>query len=221
VISEFSPLQEQLLLKFFVEFREDGFFLSGGSALSWGYLHHRLSEDLDFFCRAELDLAAVETRWLACLHQSGFRGEITRAGPTFRRFSISNGVETTIVDLVTGDPPGVDSLLLLGEIPVDSLLDLAVNKVTALNREEIKDFVDLYLIFETFGLNIFELLERAKVKTADADSDWFALEIAELLTHARRLPHFDRLFLLRPVDREAMIVRLADEGRKVYRFYQP
>jgi predicted nucleotidyltransferase component of viral defense system len=35
------------------------YYLSGGTALSEYYLHHRLSEDLDFFSMHEVDLPAI------------------------------------------------------------------------------------------------------------------------------------------------------------------
>jgi predicted nucleotidyltransferase component of viral defense system len=39
---------------------EEFFFLIGGTALSVFYLHHRLSEDLDFFTLNSLDLAEID-----------------------------------------------------------------------------------------------------------------------------------------------------------------
>lgn len=41
------PLQDEVLK--IVNDQKTGFYLTGGTALSRGYLHHRLSDDLDFF----------------------------------------------------------------------------------------------------------------------------------------------------------------------------
>src|SRR4051794_12221622 len=41
------PLQDQVLA--FLTGVDTGFYLTGGTAASRGYLHHRLSDDLDFF----------------------------------------------------------------------------------------------------------------------------------------------------------------------------
>lgn len=38
----------------------EAFTLSGGAALAAFYLHHRLSEDLDFFSQEEVDPLAIE-----------------------------------------------------------------------------------------------------------------------------------------------------------------
>ena len=48
------PLQDKFL-KFFNDHNEDRFYLTGGTALSRFYCHHRYSEDLDFFSSAELE----------------------------------------------------------------------------------------------------------------------------------------------------------------------
>src|SRR3989344_2541460 len=37
----------------------DSFYLTGGTALAEFYLHHRLSEDLDFFAEAEFDTQSI------------------------------------------------------------------------------------------------------------------------------------------------------------------
>ena len=37
------------------------FYLSGGTALATYYLHHRLSEDLDFFSENEIDIPWLNT----------------------------------------------------------------------------------------------------------------------------------------------------------------
>ena len=218
--NEISALQAQLLREFIAEFRSD-FFLSGGVALSWGYLHHRLSNDLDFFARTVVNLDAVESGWTRHLEQLGMQCETTERSETFRRFQIHGNGDTTLIDLVSGDPPGVAELELRDGIPIDSLLDIAVNKVLALNREEIKDYVDLFLILQGETFDIFELLERSKRKSADAESDWFPLEVADLLVHADALPNFGKLRLLISLDRTEMNARLEAEARKIFDRFRP
>jgi len=54
--------QQQLLQLFFTEsYIEQQFYLSGGTALAEYYLHHRLSEDLDFFSYHEVDTKRIQT----------------------------------------------------------------------------------------------------------------------------------------------------------------
>lgn len=48
---------------------------------------------------------------------------------------------------------------------VDSLLDIAVNKVfTIYQKPRSRDFIDLYLIMEKTGWSMAELIKKAKVK---------------------------------------------------------
>lgn len=42
------PLQDRVLAV--AALADTEFYLSGGTAASRGYLHHRFSDDLDFFC---------------------------------------------------------------------------------------------------------------------------------------------------------------------------
>jgi hypothetical protein len=46
-MGDLSPLQREVLRALFE--RERGFFLTGGAALVGFYLHHRTTDDLDFF----------------------------------------------------------------------------------------------------------------------------------------------------------------------------
>lgn len=50
--------QQQLLLDLISEQKDitNNFYLSGGTALAEYYLHHRLSEDLDFFTFEEVGI---------------------------------------------------------------------------------------------------------------------------------------------------------------------
>ena len=52
--------QQKTLLDFKKSNLSKKFYLSGGTALAEFYLHHRLSEDLDFFTQDELDLEQLK-----------------------------------------------------------------------------------------------------------------------------------------------------------------
>ena len=41
------------------KFIRENFYLTGGTALAGFYLHHRISEDLDFFTEKEFDVSAI------------------------------------------------------------------------------------------------------------------------------------------------------------------
>ena len=63
-----SPAQREVLTQLITHPDiEKNFFLTGGTALSVFYLHHRLSDDLDLFTKDFLNLAAIDfwikTNW--------------------------------------------------------------------------------------------------------------------------------------------------------------
>lgn len=56
-----SEAQRKLLLKFSeLSFVTNNFFLTRGTSLAVFYLHHRVSDDLDFFTTNELDLSRLD-----------------------------------------------------------------------------------------------------------------------------------------------------------------
>lgn len=215
------PLQKQILELLFQdpEFAGD-FFLSGGCALSWGYLGHRRSEDLDFFSRGEPDLEQLDKKLERILSPHGMELKRLMTGPTFRRYQVSGPTESTLLDLVTQDPAKVAEPHLKGEIRLDSLVDIAVNKVMALEREEIKDSVDLYLLLKEQNFDIFDLMEKAKKKTMNAESPGYPNHVARLLMSAGKLPNFNKLRLLKPVDQKEMIEFLKGQAGLIYEQYR-
>ena len=74
----YSSKAQRRLLYEFAEIRviNDHFFLTGGTALFVFYLHHRVSEDLDFFTINYSDLAYVSDtlkRYLGPCDEGPFR----------------------------------------------------------------------------------------------------------------------------------------------------
>jgi hypothetical protein len=148
---------------------QDVLFLTGGTALSVFYLGHRVSDDIDLFSIEPIDLAEiafwVKTRW-------GSRCSQLRKSPQFLSMLI-DGVK---VDLVI-DPLSIreqrprvyfDNRKLL---QIDTLSNIASNKFTAVvSRIEPKDFVDLYLILQTFPkYDLGDLYQKSRLKDAIFD----------------------------------------------------
>lgn len=216
-----SPLQEKILalLSAETEFSSE-FFLSGGSALSWGYLKHRMSEDLDFFSRGEPDLDKIDQLLHRVLSPQGMALKQIRSGPAFRRYQVITATETTLLDLVTHDQSEIEHLVVRGAVTLDSLTDIAVNKLIALEREEIKDSVDLYLLLRDHDFDIFELMEMAKKKSMDAENADYPLQVARLLMSAGQLPNFAKLRLLKPIDQGEMDRFLKGQAAMIYEQYR-
>jgi len=140
--------QREVLLRLLEESIVDShFFLTGGTALSVFYLHHRRSNDLDFFCRRSLDLSeiafAVKRIWPG-------NTTILKESNHF----VSCLIHQTKVDFVI-DPLSIDEerpIIDLGgnhRLRLDTVHGIASNKLTAVvSRTEPKDYIDLYFLFQ-------------------------------------------------------------------------
>lgn len=160
--SQLQPFQHEVLEKFFE--MESRFFLTGGAALSGFYLKHRETHDLDLFSIE--DVMEEGTNALTHVARSlGASMESLRTSPDFRRFLISRGNETVIVDLVHDLAPQLfDQKLDFDGVRVDPAEEIAANKLCALlSRSEIRDLVDLREL-ERAGHSLELALERARIK---------------------------------------------------------
>ena len=217
-----SPLQKQLLELLAPQLEARGYFLAGGTALSFAYLHHRLSEDLDFFCTEDrstpTDAGVVERS----LTDSGMEVEFIWQGQNSSRLKVTLGGESTLIDFVSQCEPNISAPERYQQIVVASLQDLAVNKVVVLlDRAEIKDFVDLYLVLQIGRWSLADLMELAKVKSRNFDDQWTALLVAEAISEFGGLPFFNELKLLSPLSKEQIAAFFRDEAKKIFEALRP
>ena len=148
--SGLSALQVELAQLFFSLPESRGFLLAGGGALIAQGFVDRPTEDLDFFTsRGSGSVDAASDALVAAVSACGWRAELARSGPEFRRWIIT-GPEVLVVDLAVDSPPvGVPTVTILG--PSIPPADLAVRKVLALfGRAEPRDFVDVYALNQHF-----------------------------------------------------------------------
>jgi len=147
----------------------DGWFLTGGTALSVFYLGHRTSEGLDFFSLTGKGLSEIALR----LRTIGF-AEVTQtvSSTTFARFVV-NGVKLDFVH----DPLSLDVLRDLvhleqnAALTVDTISNIFSNKLAAsVSRSEAKDFVDLYFLAGEFAdISMDSMIVDAAAKEAMFD----------------------------------------------------
>jgi hypothetical protein len=160
-----TPLQHDSLAAFFADPIAQRFWLTGGTALAAFYLGHRPSDDLDLFtldtesldeARRVMPNIATEAQ---CLLTSG------TGAPYYQQFFFTRpDLPPLKLDLVREVGPQFGQHRTAGNIIVDSLTNIAVNKVTAIfGRSEIRDFVDLYWLLRA-GYDLKALIELAKEK---------------------------------------------------------
>ena len=152
------------------DYLRKNFYFTGGTALSEFYLHHRYSDDLDFFSEKKIDqeiIIGLMNRWSKQYHFSFS----SRFVEVVYRFNITFSAISFKVDFGFYPYKRVEKGIKYQNIEVDSLRDIATNKLITINqRTDIKDFVDLYFLLKK-KYSIWDLLYGAKVKFQNLDID--------------------------------------------------
>mgnify|MGYP001580647148 FL=1 len=145
----------------------DNFYLTGGTALAEFYLEHRRSEDLDFFSENEFEATAISVLLRQIqekTHVKSFRYE-----QSFNRnlFFLELENDTIKTEFTYFPFPRIEKKKKIGNLYVDSLIDIAVNKIfTIYQNPRSRDFIDLYFILkkEKEKWKIADLVNEAKIK---------------------------------------------------------
>jgi predicted nucleotidyltransferase component of viral defense system len=188
-----TALQWDFLSSFF----EGGppFVLTRGTALSAFYLQHRYSEDLDLFTldgdafdRVPLYVADTAARLTASVAS-------LQVAPLFRRYKISRGEKSVIVDFFKELAPQFSEQKNdFDGIWVDTLPDIATNKVcTLLGRAEIKDYIDVYFLARA-GYALEDYIQAAQRKDAGVSKATLAFVLSQV--KLSKVPDF----MIAPVD---------------------
>ncbi|MFZ5875099.1 MAG: nucleotidyl transferase AbiEii/AbiGii toxin family protein [Nitrospirota bacterium] len=175
------PLQDRVLKV--INAIETGFYLTGGTASSRGYLHHRFSDDLDLFVNDDPRF----TRWAdRVVHEltgsTDWRIDVIQKDAQFARLSLQAKDVVLKVDLVNDVPSHLGDIRphpVLGRI--DSPENILANKVTAvIDRHEPKDLADIWGFCRLMGLSLDHALTDAHSKAAGL----FPADLARVLCAA-------------------------------------
>lgn len=193
----FTPIQKKIVDAFKKDHNlAEQFYFTGGTALSVFYLHHRESEDLDFFIEENLPKEQV----LAFMSDVSKQFDLQTTIRQPKRadiliFSlISPKGEKLKVDFNHYHYKRIKPGQMIDGLEVDSLQDIATNKLLTINqRNDVKDFVDLYFLLKEF--TIWDLLYGVEAK--------FGMELDRLMiaTDFLKVEEFDFLpKMLVPLD---------------------
>ena len=156
---------------------ESPFYLTGGTALSRGYFHHRYSDDLELFVNRHDNFAAAAASVVRGVGNR-YRIEVVTNTADFVRLMVRSEELELRVDLVNDSSEHFGDLVTTSDLGnVDSIVNILANKLTALYRYEAKDVAD---ILEICGNESFlwpEMIEKAAAKEAGIDP----ASIAEIL----------------------------------------
>ncbi len=168
------------------------FYFTGGTPLSAFYLHHRLSEDIDLFSEEEIKIATIQSfikKVQKLLHIVKVEYNTFLGLHSFQLyFSDTNILK---VDFNYYPFPRIEKGTTYKNIAVDSILDIAVNKMqTIATKPRARDFIDLFFIIQKKGYILGELLKTARNKF-----DWHTdpLQFGSRLLQATEVKDFPRM----------------------------
>lgn len=157
------PVQDRILR--LLATVEATFYLTGGTALSRIFLHHRYSDDLDFFCNDDPAFRESVDRAVRMLEGAGIHYAVDSASTTFMRVLVHETDLDLKIDFVNDVPYRAHEILSDALFPrVDHPLNILSNKISALPRQEAKDVVDILGICTTFSFQWPEIFQEAKKK---------------------------------------------------------
>jgi len=161
------PLQDRVLQV--IDQAGTDFYLTGGTALSRGYLHHRFSDDLDLFANLNPRFSIwCEQLVMALAANPAWRTKVTMRQEYFMRIFVTQDDVTLKVECVNDVPSHIGEIhhhAILGRL--DSPENILANKLTALlGRNEPKDVADVWALTLGLGLSIKEAITGAQSKAA-------------------------------------------------------
>ena len=158
-------------LGLFAKISDSGhFYLTGGTALSYFYLRHRKSNDLDLFTVTEELILPLSHTLEETLKDKKMMVRRQRGMHSFVELLIEQNNEKTVIHLACDSPYRIGELKTFPEYPnlkVDNLIDISTNKLLALfGRAALRDFIDIYEIEKQKDLAIenfeSEIIEKTK-----------------------------------------------------------
>lgn len=206
-----TPFQQQLLRAIGQTEIAENFYLTGGTALAAFFLHHRFSEDLDFFSPDPNAVRLVKAPLEAAAARLNAKLEFSRTFNSFVECYITSPAgEAVKLDFAQDTPFRLFPTTIEPQfgLQIDSALDIASNKLAALfGRAAAKDFVDVYFIHREMLL-FHDLLPRAREKHVGMDDYWLAVSL-------RRVESIELLpRMIKPIDLAALrafFLGLADQ----------
>lgn len=169
------------------------FYFTGGTALTTFYLPFRISEDLDFFSQQEINLNQI----LVFL-------KTNKKKLNYKKFDFNTNFNRNIIQLIAQKSvlkleftyfpfPQIEKPMIKNNIKVDSVLDMAVNKLfTIYQKPRSRDFMDLYMITKKYHFPTASLIKKAKLKF-----DWHVdpIKLGSQFLKADKLKDYPKLLI--------------------------
>lgn len=149
----------------------ENFYFTGGTVLSEFYLHHRYSDDLNFFSEKKLDTEMIFSLVSSWSKNYNFTFS-SRFVEVVYRFEISFPSGSILkVDFCYYPHKRIEKGTTYQGLDIDSLRDIAINKLLTVNqRTDVKDFVDLYFLLKKH-FTVWDLTYSFQAKFSSVDLD--------------------------------------------------
>lgn len=170
------------------------FYLSGGTALSEYYLHHRFSEDLDFFTQDELDIEEIKKFITLISRKNRIKKIEISHGFGLYTFFLTSEKTNIKYKIDFGQYPfqNINKLNDINGLKVESLFDIAVNKAhTIAFRPRLRDFIDIYSIIQENKDWSFLYLLKKSFEKFEMKAD--ALQISQNLLLVKSLKDLPKM----------------------------
>ena len=180
-LNQLYPFQDQVLRIFTAT--DTLFHLTGGTALSRGYLNHRFSDDLDFFVNDDAHFGLWADRIIQGLSQSSqWNTQVIQREERYVRLNLIQAEINLKIDMINDVTSRVGEPWLhptLGRI--DTAENILANKITAvLDRTAPKDLADIWGLCCHTGLSLKKAISGAQGKAAGV----FPVDLARVLCSA-------------------------------------
>ncbi|MDO8753105.1 MAG: nucleotidyl transferase AbiEii/AbiGii toxin family protein [Anaerolineales bacterium] len=164
---------------------DTGFYLTGGTASSRGYLQHRFSDDLDFFVNDEDFFGLWVERLIQSLSQlNDWTCQVLMKEERFARLNLTEHEVDLKLEFVNDVPARVGEIQthpVLGRM--DSAENILANKVTAaLDRDEPKDLADIWGFCCQKNISLQDAITNAQSKAAGV----FPADLARVICSVTR-----------------------------------
>lgn len=213
--TQILTLEQDYFLQFAGEskYLREHFYFTGGTPLAAFYLHHRLSEDLDLFIEeTEVPLRFVTSFIKKTSKELGIKKFDYTNFLGLHSFQLYfSKTKLLKVDFNYYPFPRIEKGIKYKNIEVDSILDIAVNKVhTIAMKPRARDFIDIYFIIKELGYSFRDLLKKAKIKF-----DWHidSLQLGSRLLMAREVKDFPRM--IKKLDHKEWQLFFLEEAKKL------
>lgn len=202
------PLQDTVLRV--INGLDTSFYLTGGTASSRGYLHHRFSDDIDMFVNDDSRFSLWADRIVHALSESkDLQLIVLQRDDRFVRLSVSECDTLLKIEMINDVPSHIGKIrkdAVLGML--DSPENILANKVTAvINRQEPKDLADIWGFCCKMGLSLTTAITDAHSKAAGV----FPADLARVLCSAAK-SDWEAVRWIEPPDVEGYLRYLQELG---------